>query len=174
MSLALFAPPTALPEDAKLELGQRILYSHRAVVVRWWWKERESPERGSEWVVREGGNRQYPPHIMGDVAPRDDLLHDGSTDRFYDRALKDLTKTVFVYPDENEAVVTGYVRRGIGKSYKGTSWSGSYYDGPEYEQGFFVPLAYAKLYVVRWHLNGTAYGLVPFWAAQPITSEGQR
>ena len=63
-TLALFAPPTKLPQSEMLDLGQRVCYSHRAVVVRWWWRDRENHAAGSEWVVREGGSRQDPPQIM--------------------------------------------------------------------------------------------------------------
>lgn len=182
MSLALFAPPSKLRGDDRLPLGCRVRWSHRAAVVRWWWKDRDT-KTDSEWVPREGLSRNDRlPWLSALPRPEVDPSPFSSSpfhivgrergDTFWERPIvrqhtERLTKSVFVWPEEGEGVVTGLVRRGIGAAHKGY-FSHDFEYGPEWEQGYFATDAWASLYAVRWKLSGTDYLLTPFWAVEPL------
>lgn len=166
------SPPRKLAHDEELPLGARVLWHHRAAVIRWRWSEsgRFGKEPWGDWWVAEGVPKR------SGWRPRMALIPEGESeavlaftqdlDPFYERPPRDgNNKTVIVWPEEGHGFVFGLVRRGIGQSVSASGTASMYHDN--FEPGYFDAVGYVPLYAVKSELAGVNYMLVPHWAVKP-------
>lgn len=120
-----------LDPDTRLELltpglGDHVRFHHRACVARW---------QRSYWTLHEGSESFTP--VPGPPAGR-------------------VNKTLILWPEEGDGIVIGLVRRAIGISHYGSSYS----DDP----GGFTALGMYDLFQVKRFLKDKRHMLVPVWA----------
>lgn len=158
-SLAL--PSLTAPESGLLRLGEPVRYSHRAAVARWFLGAEYVPNPRPYWRLTEGMGKNEPYPVLGNhSADEEAVLRFTEDDPFYERRRGRANKTVFVWPEEGEAVVVGLVRRAIGEGWRGAR-GGMFEDS---EPGGFTADAYVDLYALGRRLRGVDYILAPWWA----------
>jgi hypothetical protein len=114
-------------------LGDHVRFHHRACVARR--QGGGTSPRSGFWTLHEGSERYTP--VPGLPAGR-------------------INKTLLVWPEDGDGIVIGLVRRGIGISHFGSSYS----DDP----GGFTVLEYHDLFQVKRFLKDRSHMLVPLWA----------
>lgn len=156
-TLALFAPPSKAPADF-LDIGTRVRYSHRAAVIR------HFDPHG--WVLTEGRywHDWRPPISRQEVKDEFGIFEH---DPWYTRPRQpgQPNKSLLVWPEEGEAVLIGFVRRGIGRSTPPSGYTSTFEDS--YEPGYFQAERFVPLYAIKPTLQGVAYMLAPTWAVRP-------
>ena len=157
-------------------LGTPIAYTHRAAVARLHTRTKYLSKGGSEperyWELHEGSRKGMKlPDLKYETAMFDGwkpvIMHQRSYRGRPSKTSEAVNKTIMVWPEEGSGVVTGLVRRGIGRSESG------YHSGPDgdWSEGYFSGMLWFELYAVRCDLRGLDYLLIPQWAASPLRLE---
>lgn len=161
MTEALLEPGGIAPPREHLELGDWVVYHHRACVLRLTKQEYTGSllKPASQPVPREWTSTGVGRFIRADwfsgENPLDLLPKNGK-----------INKTIYVWPEEGKGCLVGLVRRGIGHSV-GPSGGSSFYTD-DYEPGYFDTKEWHWLYVIKLWLAGIEKTMVlaPMWATR--------
>ncbi len=140
-----------------ITLGTHVVYTHEAAVARKRLRGWHFPPKGNgivpyESQVGENGLRVVSVHPKIESVDVNLNLVNPEEDN----------KTVATWESNGAGIVTGLVRKMIGKSI------GSSGGGEDYDQGYFIQHGHMDLYTVRFELRGTGFVYVPVWAARAV------
>lgn len=160
-----------------LMLGTPVVYTHRAAIARLHTRNKFLLEGGIEperyWELHEGARKGAKlPDLTHEISMFDGwkpvIMHQRNYRGRASKTSEAVNKTIMVWPEEGSGIVTGLVRRGIGRSESGYQ---SDLDG-EWSEGYFSGMVWVELYTVRSELKGQDYILIPQFAISPIPVNG--
>lgn len=161
--LDVFGQPEKVKLNQLIPIATRVKFSHQAAVVRW-------KSDYKMWKLAEPRVDWYPPiaETQNEDRPFFDLTDVDSPKDFWSTPNEKINKDIIVWREIGVAYIFGFVKRGIGKSVKGYSLGGGYYDPPEYEPGYFDALTYVPLYALKSHIEGVDYFFAPTQCVEVI------
>jgi hypothetical protein len=139
---------------APLDLGARVVYTHRASSYSLDKDLRDIPKRSRRAMRVQLWGAAHRPYRMPQR-------------RSFRGSAEPLHRAVIVWPEQGTGVVCGLTWRQEGHLDGGTYTAPSYFEPGEYEPPSLAQRDTYPLYVVRTHLTGVQL-LVPPWACVPV------